>query len=94
MTEEYLVKTKKSFYPVLIEGGLLSKKKMKIETPKGEADVRQISEESNMVQAHIKDPESKSVDVANLKPGKIIVFRIGKGSGNTSRIEKVYKKVA
>ena len=95
MSEEYLVKTKSGiYYPIILEGGLVRKKKMKIIIPKGVADVRQISDEPNLGKAYIADPESKTVDKDNLKPGKIIVFSLGTQAGNTSKIDKVFKKVA
>ncbi|MBW2963967.1 hypothetical protein KY363_00770 [Candidatus Woesearchaeota archaeon] len=93
--EKYLVKTKSgSMYPIVVNKGIISKGAMKITLPKGTAEVKCISDKSNAGEAYLADPKGASVNVDNLKPGKIIVFSLGKEAGNTSRIEEVYRRVA
>jgi hypothetical protein len=95
MSDKYLIKTKSgSFYPIVIKGGLLGKKEMIITGPKGDANVRHISEDSSPGRAAVEDPKGDSVKEANLRPGKVIIFSKGQEVGNTSRIEEVYRKVA
>jgi len=92
--EEYVVRTKNgSFYPVVVKRGLLGKTQMVITLGNREHPVNAISEKNDPVDIARSNPAA-TIDEGNLKPGKIIYFAEGRSLGNTSRIEKVYRKVA
>jgi hypothetical protein len=96
--EEYVVRTKSgSFYPVTVKKPVFGHQEVTIQIKGKDNRVSAISDESDPQKALHENMVHNTVSESHLRPGKVIFFEDAAQKlklGNTSRIERIYKKVA